>query len=130
MTSTRLEFLAFVADKWPLILAVCVGTGLAHVGTTTMPFQIGALMDGTGRSSGQAGLFGFCQIGALALGMIWISSWLDRLHPGVVAVTSALLATTANVCQFFVHSFSLQLLFGLLTGFAFGFVFAATIAGA
>jgi len=130
MTTTQPGLLRFVADKWSLILAVCVGTGLAHVGTTTMPFQIGALMDGTGRSAGQAGLFGFCQIGALALGMIWISSRLDRLHPGVVAVASALLATTANVGQFVVHFFPLQLLFGLLTGCAFGFIFAATIAGA
>jgi len=95
-----------------------------------MPLQIGALMDAAGRSASQAGLFGFCQIGALAFGMILISSRLDRAHPGAIAIGSALLATTANVGQCFVHFFPLQLLFGALTGLAFGFIFAATIAGA
>jgi hypothetical protein len=122
--------LQFMGNQWRLILASSVGAGLAHVGTTTMPFQIGALMDGAGRSASQAGLFGFCQIGALALGMILISSQLSRVHPAVVAVGSALLAAVANVGLFLVQSFPLQLLFGALAGLAFGFVFAATIAGA
>jgi predicted MFS family arabinose efflux permease len=87
-------------------------------------------MDAADRSPSQAGLFGFCQIGALAVGMILISSHLHRVHPAAVAVGSALLATMANVGQFFVHFFPLQLLFGVLTGLAFGYVFAATIAGA
>jgi predicted MFS family arabinose efflux permease len=87
-------------------------------------------MDGTGRSASQAGLFGFCQIGELALGMILISSRLDRVHPAVMAVGSALLATVANVGLFLVQSFPWQLFLGALAGVAFGFVFAATIAGA
>jgi hypothetical protein len=120
----------FVGDRWTLILASCVGTALAHVGTTTMPFQIGALMDGAGRSASQAGLFGFGQIGALAIGMILISSQLDRVHPVAVAVGGALLATVANAGLFLVQSFPLQLFYGTLAGVGFGFVFAATIAGA
>jgi predicted MFS family arabinose efflux permease len=130
MKQQRTGFLAFVANQWSLIFAVCVGTGLAHVGTTTMPLQIGALMDATGRSASQAGLFGFCQIAALAFGMIAIAPRLDRVHPAAIAVGSALLAIAANTGLLFADFFPLQLLFGLLTGLAFGFVFAATIAGA
>jgi predicted MFS family arabinose efflux permease len=95
-----------------------------------MPLQIGALMDVTGRSASQAGLFGFCQIGALALGMMMISARLDRIHPAVVAVGGALLAIAANIGLFFVTAFPLQLLFARLTGLALGLVYAATIAGA
>lgn len=95
-----------------------------------MPFQIGALMDGAGRSASQVGLFGFCQIGALALSMILISPRIDQVHPALVASASALLATAANVGLFFVQSFQLELLLGATAGIAFGLVFAATIAGA
>src|ERR1700726_886649 len=89
--------LGFVTDEWSLVLAVCVGTGLAHVGTTTMPLQIGALMAVTGRSASQAGLFGFCQIGALVLGMIVIPTRLHSVHPAAVAIGGGLLAIAANV---------------------------------
>jgi predicted MFS family arabinose efflux permease len=112
-----------------LILASCAGTGLAHIATTTMPFQIGALVDAGGRSPGEAGLFGFCQIGALAGGMM-LSSWqLGRVSTALLAVSGALLAAVANVGLYFAQSFSLQLLFGALAGLGFGWVFAATIAG-
>jgi predicted MFS family arabinose efflux permease len=122
--------LQFVGKHWPLILATCVGTGLAHVPTTTMPFQIGALVDVAGRSSGQAGLFGFCQIGALAIGMMLVSSRLGRISAAPLAVSGALLAAAANAGLFFLQAFPLQLLLGALAGVAFGCVFAATIAGA
>ncbi|MDB6090723.1 MAG: major facilitator superfamily 1, partial [Gammaproteobacteria bacterium] len=124
------RLLRFLGKQWPLILATCVGTGLAHVPTTTMPFQIGALMDFAGRSAGQAGLFGFCQIGALAIGMMLISSRLGRVSAAPLAMSGALLAAAANAGLFFLQAFPLQLLLGGLGGVAFGCVFAATIAGA
>src|SRR5260370_2088761 len=95
-----------------------------------VPFQVGALMDGTGLSSSQAGFFGFCQVGALAAGMILISPWIDRIPPTIVATGSALLSASANAGLFLVHVFPAQLLFGVLAGLGFGFVFATTIASA
>jgi predicted MFS family arabinose efflux permease len=112
-----------------LVLASCAGTGLAHLATTTMPFQIGALVD-AGRSPRQAGLFGLCQIGALAGGMMLSSLHLGRVSTAILAVCGALLATAANFGLYFAQYLPLQLLFGALAGLGFGLVFAATIAGA
>jgi hypothetical protein len=94
-----------------------------------MPFQIGALVDATGRSPGEAGLFGFCQIGALAAGMVLSSLQPGRVSTAILAVSGALLAAVANLGLFFVQAFPLQLLFGAAAGLGFGCVFAATIAG-
>ncbi len=130
MPNSTEGILDFLRRHWFWVLATCVGSGLAHIGTSTMPFQVGALMDGTGRSSGQAGLFGFVEVGALAVGMIVIAPWIDRVHPTVTGIGSAALAGFANLGLFSLHSFLAQLLCGGLAGLGFGFVFAATIAGA
>src|ERR1700734_603058 len=122
--------LQFLARESSLIVAVCVGSGLAHSGTSTMPFQVGALIDGAGISSGQAGLFGLIEVGALALGMLLIGQWIDRLPIRTLAVASALLAASANVALFLVRAFPVQLLCAAVAGSCFGFVFATTIASA
>lgn len=120
----------FVIREWALIVSVCVGSSLAHSGTSTMPFQVGALIDGTGISARQAGLFGFVEVGALAVGMLVIGLWIDRLPIRTVAILSALLTAGANVGLLLVRGFPLQLLLAALAGAGFGFVFAATIASA
>jgi predicted MFS family arabinose efflux permease len=130
LVSNPLGFTRFLAHHWRLIVAVCVGSALSHLCTSTMPFQVGALMDGTGRSSSEAGLFGFLQVGALAAGMIGVAPWVDRVPPRTIAVLSALLAAAANVGLYFVTTFPLQLAFGTLAGLAYGCVFAATVAAA
>jgi predicted MFS family arabinose efflux permease len=124
------SLLHFVVRQWALVIAVCVGSGLSHTPTSTMPFQVGALIDGSGISSGQAGLFALFEIGALALGMILIAPWIDRLPVKMLALTSALLSAFANVGLLVAHAFPVQLLLGTLAGFGFGCVFAATIASA
>src|ERR1700743_3371313 len=93
-----------------LVLAVCVGSGLAHFPTSTMPFQIGALVDGTGLSAPMAGIFGFCEVGALAFAMILIAPWLDRVAPFAVAMAGGLAAALANLGLYAVHAVALQLL--------------------
>jgi hypothetical protein len=128
--STSSGVLQFVTRQWSLVIAVCVGSSLAHVGTSTMPFQVGALMDGSAISSGQAGLFGLFEVGALALGMILIAPWIDRLPIRVLAITSALLSAAANIALFYARAFPIQLLCGAVAGLGYGFVFAATIASA
>jgi predicted MFS family arabinose efflux permease len=120
----------FLARQWGLTVAVAVGLGLAHSGTSTMPLQIGALMDGAARSASQAGLFGFCEVGALAIGMIAISPWIDRIHPFMLALAGAMISSAASAGLYFVRLFPLQLFCGTFAGLGFGCVFAATIAGA
>jgi predicted MFS family arabinose efflux permease len=113
-----------------LIVAVCAGAGLAHIGTSAMPFQIGALMDGTRRSAGQAGTFGFVEVGTLALGMILISARADRLPTRLLGLIGCLMATVANIGLFSVASFPLQLLFAACAGLGYGTIFSATVAAA
>jgi predicted MFS family arabinose efflux permease len=130
MTHARAGTTVAATQQLLHIVAVCVGCGLAHIGTSTMPFQIGALVDGAHRSASEAGLFGFIQVGALAAGMILICSWVDRIPPRRIAVGSCLLATLANMGLYFLHSLPLQLVFAAAAGLGYGFVFAATVSGA
>ena len=113
-----------------LLTAVCIGSGLAHVGTSTMPFQVGAVIDGTHRSAGEAGLFGFCEVAALAIGMMIISGWVDRVPPRRIATLGVALVASGNVALYFIDTFHLQLAFAALDGLGYGFVFAATVAAA
>ena len=59
--------LHFLVRQWSLVVAVCVGSGLSHAATSTMPFQVGALIDGSGISSGQAGLTASANMGLLVV---------------------------------------------------------------
>lgn len=113
-----------------LIIAVCAGAGLAHIGTSAMPFQIGALMDGTHRSAAQAGSFAFIEVGALALSMILVSARADRLPTRSLGFIGCLIATVANIGLFSVASFPLQLSFGACAGLGYGTIFSATVAAA
>jgi MFS transporter, DHA1 family, inner membrane transport protein len=113
-----------------LLGAVGTGSALSHVATTGMPFQIGALMDGTGMSLSQAGLFAFCQIGALSAGMILVAAVTGQMGPRRIAVFGALLAMIADLGLFLARGAPLALTFGTVAGLGFGLVFTATISGA
>src|ERR1700736_4642263 len=113
-----------------LVVAVCVGSGLAHIGTSTMPFQIGALVDGGGRSAAQTGLFGFLEVGALAASMILVSNWVDLVAPRTIAVVGCCLAAFANLGLHSTQALYGQLLLASVAGTGYGFVFAATVSGA
>lgn len=113
-----------------LMIAVCAGAGLAHIGTSAMPFQIGTLMDGTHRSSAQAGAFGFVEIGALALSMILVSARADRLPTRALALVGCLFAVLANIGLFVAGSLPLQLLLGACAGLGYGTIFSATVTAA
>lgn len=119
-----------IASKILLLLAVGVGMGLAHMSTTTMPLQIGALMDGSHRTAAQAGYFGFAQVGALALSMVVLAAWVDRVSPWQIAVPGCALVLLANLGLFKVSSFAGQLVLGSASGCGYGAVFSATIAAA
>src|SRR5580700_4013932 len=98
----------------PLSISVGIGFGLAHIGTGAMPFQIGALIDGSHRSAGQAGIFGFFEVAALAAGMILISMWIDRTPPRRIALIGVAFAGAANVGLFVCHSFYAQIALAVL----------------
>lgn len=113
-----------------LMLAVSVDFGLAHIGTSTMPFQIGALVDGSGRSPAGAGSFSMLQVAALAVGMIFCSGWVTRVPPSMMALAGCLLTCMANASLYVAHAFKLQMALGALAGLGFGLVFAAAVATA
>jgi predicted MFS family arabinose efflux permease len=113
-----------------LVIAVCAGSGLAHIPSSTMPFQIGAIIDGSHRSPSEAGLFGLFEISALALSMIAISPCIGRIPPRRIAMIGCLLSALANMGIFLFQEFHLQMALALVAGMGYGLVFAATIAGA
>jgi predicted MFS family arabinose efflux permease len=119
-----------IARKLLLLLAVGVGMGLAHMSTSTMPLQIGALMDGAHRTAAQAGYFGFAQVAALAFSMVMMAGWVDRVPPWQTAISGCVLIVVANLGLFSVGGFAAQLAFGAAAGCGYGAVFSAAIAAA
>ena len=120
---------SFAARIW-FLLAICLGLGLSHLSTSTMPLEVGALMDATHRSAAQAGYFGFCQVGALALGMIMLAGWVDRMSPWKIAIGGCLLIVLADVGLYMGGTFPSQLALGVVSGFGYGAVYSAVVAAA
>ena len=87
--------------SWPalaaLVVAVAVGSAIAHLCTSAMPFLVGALINGYGMSATGAGLVGFFQVGALAVSMILIAPIAHRFKPLRVCALGASLAASCNV---------------------------------
>jgi predicted MFS family arabinose efflux permease len=128
LKTTRANFLHFLARHWSLLLAMSFGSALAHIATTGMPLQVGALMDGTARSASQAGLFAFIEVASLSVGMILISLLVARIKPLRVAIAGSLLAALADLSLFVARGFPLQLVLGGFAGLGFGLAYSATIA--
>ena len=115
----------------PLFLAaVCVGSALSHMGTSTMPFQIGALVEGTHRGAAEAGIFGFLQIAALSLGMMLVSPWVGRVAPRRIAFAGCVLIVLGGVGLYRVDALLAQWGLAIAVGLGYGFVFAATVSAA
>jgi hypothetical protein len=119
------------SDSLALILAVAVASGIAHMGTSTMPFQVGALMDGRGFSASMAGVFGLFEIGALAISMILLSPIIHRFSSVTISLAGAGLAALAHIAMFLIPATVPPLLAcAALAGIGYGLVFAAAITGA
>ena len=127
LKTSQSNFLRFVAHHWALLLAMSFGSALAHIATTGMPLQVGALMDGTARSASEAGLFAFIEVASLSLGMILLSLSVARINPHQVAIIGALLAALADLGLFVAGGFVLQLLLGCIAGLGFGLAYSGTI---
>lgn len=112
-----------------ILIAAAVGLGVAHLGTSTMPFQIGALMDGAGLSASRAGLFGFFEVASLSLTMLLIAPVINRFGPAGVAFAGVGLCALAHLAMYVAHpSFTVLCLLAGLAGAGYGLVFAASIA--
>jgi predicted MFS family arabinose efflux permease len=122
------NFLQFMARHWSLLLALSFGAALAHIATTGMPLQVGALMDGTARTASQAGLFAFVEVASLSLGMILISVLVARIKPLRVAIAGSLIVALADLSLFVARAFPLQLVLAGIAGLGFGLAYSGTIA--
>ncbi|WP_313801823.1 MFS transporter [Sphingobium sp.] len=112
------------------VLAACVGAGIAHLGTSTMPFQVGALMDGLGLSASAAGMFGFFEVGALAISMLLISPFISRLNPALIAFGGGGIGTIAHLLLYHAPgTLPILCLIAALAGAGYGLVFAAMVSG-
>lgn len=115
------QFVAFV-------FAVAVGNAVAHLCTSAMPLQVGALIDGFGLSATAAGVFGFFQVGSLALGMIFFAPLSHRYRPFAVCLTGLLIASVTNGALYLSPAnFPLLCLLGLLSGFGYCLMLSATV---
>jgi hypothetical protein len=113
-----------------LAVTICVGSSLSHGGTSTLPFQIGALVAGSGRSAAQAGVFGSAESIALAVSMVLISPWVGRISPRLIAIAGCAVALVANWSLLWVQAATVQIALGAMAGGGYGLVFAATVAAA
>jgi predicted MFS family arabinose efflux permease len=127
LKTSQSNFLRWAARHWSLLLAMSFGSALAHIATTGMPLQVGALMDGTARTPSQAGLFAFIEVASLSLGMILISLLLAQIKPLRIAIAGSLLAALADLNLFVAREFPLQLILGGVAGLGFGLAYSATI---
>lgn len=112
-----------------LIIAVTAGFTIAHIPGTTIPLQIGALIDGAHRTAAEAGFLGFCELGSLAIAMILISPRVDRIVPWGLAMFGAVLAGLGNLILLSAHGLPVQILGAASVGAGCGITFAATITG-
>jgi predicted MFS family arabinose efflux permease len=128
LNTSQSNFPRYLARHWSLLLSMSFGSALAHIATTGMPLQVGALMDGTARSASQAGLFAFIEVASLSLGMILISFLAIRIKPLHLAIGGSLLAALADLSLFVAREFPLQLVLGSFAGLGFGMAYSATIA--
>jgi predicted MFS family arabinose efflux permease len=127
LKTSRSNFLRFVAHQWSVLLAMSFGSALAHIATSGMPLQVGALMDGTARTPSQAGLFAFIQVASLSLGMILLSLLVARIKPLQIAIAGALLAALGDLGLYVAREFTVQLVLGGIAGLGFGLAYSATI---
>jgi len=118
---------AFIA----LVLAVGIGNGLAHFGTSSMPFQVGAVMDGRHLSATQGGIFGFFEVGSLALIMLVLSPVIDQFRPMRIGLAGAGLSCAAHLLMFvFDPGFPVLCTLAAAAGAGYGLLYAAVITGA
>ena len=112
-----------------LIFAVAVGNAVAHLCTSAMPLQIGSLIDGFHLSATAAGVFGFFQVGTLAIGMILFAPMAHRYRPIVVCLAGLGVAALTNTALFFAPA-ELPVLcaLGAVSGFGYCLMLSATVA--
>ena len=114
-----------------LILAVAVGSAVAHLCTSAMPLQIGSLVDGYGLSATTAGLFGFFQVGTLAVSMILFSRFAHRFRPIRVCLVGIALAAVANAAIYAAPAeLALLCVLAAVSGGGYGLILAAAVAAA
>jgi len=116
--------------QFMLIVSVCIGSALAHAGSSTIPLQVGALIVASHHSASQAGAIGLAEAAALALAMILSAGWLISFRARTIALSGCAATAVANAGLYLTHSLGLQAALAALAGFGYGLVFAATVAAA
>jgi len=114
-----------------LVVAVSVSNTVAHLCTSALPFQVGALIDGYHFSATSAGLIGFFQVGALAASMILFSPAAHRFRPAWTGVVGMAIAACANVLIYIAPAvLPLICLLATVAGAGYGLVLTAAVAAA
>ncbi len=110
-----------------LLLATAVCNGLAHLGTTTMPLQVGALMDGVSLTASHAGLFSLLEVGAYAVTMLLLSPVVNRFSPRELAIAGAGFVSCGGALLYFLPWSWASFALAACMGAGFGLMFSAII---
>lgn len=114
-----------------LVVSVSFAAAYGHFGIVMMPFQIGALIEERGLSASGAGTFGFFEVGALALVMFLVSSFVERFRANWTALAGMWISGAAYASiYFFRPEFAILCLLGSLAGIGCGLIYASLLIGA
>ncbi len=129
MTASSVQDATARNAGWPVMLSASLASGAAHLGTSTMPFQIGALMGSAGYTGRLAGLYGFFVVSSLALVMLLIAPVIHRTRPERLAVGGGVLGAIAHAgIYLLVPGTALLFVLAVVAGIAYGLIFAGMVA--
>lgn len=113
-----------------LYLGVAVATTLGHAATLTLPFEIGAMVDGLKLDVGSAGLLASAEFVPYTAVQFLLAPYGARLPLRLVATLGTLIIVGASLMSAATQNLPLFILARIATGLGFGLVYAiASIAG-
>jgi len=112
-------------DPDGLLLAVVAATGIALLGSSTMPLVVGSLMDGLGIDEGEAGLIGSVELTGVAISSLLLAPSVARLSRRTLALVGGGIVAAGYLLSAEVDAFQTLLGSRLLLGLGAGAILAA-----
>ncbi|MCE2565249.1 hypothetical protein [Komagataeibacter sp. FNDCF1] len=113
-------------------IAFAVVAGLGHLGSSTMPVQVGILTDSAHLSATDTGFFSFCQIASMAFLMMVLAPYSARIPPVWSCTGGAVIVSCANLILYFDYSEIIRIcIYSSLSGIGYGLLYGGFfVAGA
>lgn len=111
-----------------LATAVIIGITLGQMGPITQPFQVGALVDGAGVSTLQAGSLMAAQMGAFSIALLIVARLATLLSLTAIGVGGAIVSIAAFAAMGRLEALGPLYIAAALSGVGQGAIFAAALA--